>query len=118
MIWSLPPETMRPSGNSEDGGTIARELTNSLPWVLIVLSHTGGFEDCWAQTRTVKSRDAETTEVGEGKATLRTCGDHKYGTQRHYCSSAREQAIPALTSSSWPRKVADSLKSAMVEVST
>jgi hypothetical protein len=47
-------------------------LTNSLPWVFMVLSHVGGFEDCCAHTRTVKSRDADTTEAGEGKATLRT----------------------------------------------
>jgi hypothetical protein len=72
MIWSLPPETMRPSGNSVEGGTMASELTNSLPCVLMVLSHTGGFDDCCAHSRTVKSRDAETTEAGEGNATLRT----------------------------------------------
>lgn len=72
MIWSLPPETISPSGKVEDGGTIASELTNSLPCVLIVLSHTGGFDDCCAHVRTVKSREAVTTAVGDGKATLRT----------------------------------------------
>ncbi len=72
MIWSLPLETMRPSGNSDDGGTMARELTNSLPWVLMVLSHVTGLEACWLHVRTVKSREAETTDVDDGKATLRT----------------------------------------------
>ena len=51
---------------------MASELTNSLPWVLMVLSHVGGVVDRCVQVRTVKSRDAETTEDGEGKATLRT----------------------------------------------
>ena len=73
MIWSLPPDTTRPSGKEDEGGTMASEFTNSLPCVLMVLSHIGGLCDCCAQTRTVKSRDAETMEEGDGNATLRTC---------------------------------------------
>ena len=51
---------------------MARELTNSLPWVLMVLSHVPGLEASWFHVRTVKSREADTTDVEEGKATLRT----------------------------------------------
>jgi len=72
MIWSFPLDTIRPSGNSVEGGTMASELMNSLPWVLIVQSYAGGLDDCRAHNRTVKSLDADTTVFGWGKATLRT----------------------------------------------
>jgi hypothetical protein len=72
MIWSLPLDTMRPSGKASEGGTIAKELTNSFPWVLMVQSYVGGVADCCFHNRTVASRDAETTVVGWGNATLRT----------------------------------------------
>ena len=48
------------------------ELTNSLPWVLMVESYAGGFDDSSFHSRTVKSLEAETTVVGWGNATLRT----------------------------------------------
>lgn len=51
---------------------MARELTNSVPCVWMVQSNAGGFDDWSFHSRTVKSRDAETTMAGEGKATLRT----------------------------------------------
>lgn len=72
MIWSLPPETTRPSGKEDEGGTMASELTNSLPCVLMELSQTGGLADCCVQARTVKSLEAEKMEAGDAKATLRT----------------------------------------------
>jgi hypothetical protein len=56
----------------DEGGTIASELMNSLPCVLMVLSHAEEWDDCCAHARTVKSRDAETTEDVEGNTTLRT----------------------------------------------
>lgn len=74
IIWSLPLETMRPSGKASEGGTMANELTNSLPWVLMVQSYVGGVEDCSFHNLTVASREAETTVVGWGNATLRTWG--------------------------------------------
>lgn len=92
---------------------MARELTNSLPCVLMVLSHAGGDADCCDHVRTVKSREADTMSEGDGKSTPRTCsvsaanGDNMRGSS-HYRKW--------LTSSSWPRSVADSLKSPMVEV--
>ena len=65
---------MRPSGKASEAGTIAKELTNSLPWVLMVQSYAGGLDDCCFHSRTVKSLDAETMVVGWGNARLRTLG--------------------------------------------
>lgn len=63
---------MRPSGYAEDGGTKAMELTNSLPWVLMVESYVGGSLDSSFHSRTVKSLDADNMVAGSGNATART----------------------------------------------
>ena len=74
MIWSCPPETIRPSGYCSLGGIVVSELTNAFPFVLMVLSYEGGVVDSRFQRRTVPSREADTTVVGWGKTVLRTWG--------------------------------------------
>lgn len=72
IMVSLPPETIRPSGYSGVGGMYATELMYSWPLVTRVSSYVGGLEEDFCQTRTVLSRETETTVSGLGKATPRT----------------------------------------------
>lgn len=71
IMVSLPPETMRPSGNLALGGMYATEFMNSEPLVTMVPSKAGGLEE-FCQVRTVLSRETEMTVFDFGKTTSRT----------------------------------------------
>lgn len=69
---SLEPDTVRPSGYSEDLGMKATAFMKEEAFDIMVSSKCGGVSELSAQSRTVVSLEAETIFEGEGNVTPRT----------------------------------------------